>query len=69
MEFIQCKSCDTIIAIKDLLIPFSESLLASANSHNTIRGNDICATCAEIIGKSQEETKINMDTPLYGEKQ
>lgn len=46
MEFIQCKNCETIIAIKDLKIHFSKELLTGANASNTTKGNDLCAVCA-----------------------
>lgn len=55
MEFIQCKNCETIIAIKDLKIPFSEELLTGANASNTIKGNDLCAVCAEAKENDKEE--------------
>ena len=55
MEFIQCKNCETIIAIKDLKIPFSKELLTGANASNTIKGNDLCADCAEGIEGEEEE--------------
>lgn len=68
MEFIQCKNCNKIIAIKDLAIPFSESLLDGANSSNTVKGNDICSTCAEAIEEAQQEAET-IDTDQQGEGQ
>ena len=45
MQFIQCKECDTIIAIKDLKEPFTPEILDRATAENTVHGEDLCADC------------------------
>lgn len=45
MTFIQCKECDTIIAIKDLKEPYTPEILDRATAENTVHGEDLCAAC------------------------
>lgn len=66
MQFIQCKNCDTIIAVKDLKIPFAPELLNGANSENTVKGNDLCATCAEAQEAARKAAEQAAKTETEG---
>lgn len=65
MIFIQCKECDTIIAIKDLKEPFTPDIFDRATPENTIHGEDLCAACAarheEEERKRREEEESQQD--------
>lgn len=66
MQFIQCKNCDTIIAVKDLKIPFAPELLNGANSENTVKGNDLCADCAEAQEAARKAAEQAAKTETEG---
>lgn len=58
MQFITCKKCNTVIAIKNLEGVFSQELLAQATVENTVAGPDLCLSCAaelEAQRKAAEE--------------
>ena len=66
MQFIQCKNCDTIIAIKDLTVPFVPALLEGANESNTVKGHDLCASCAEAQEAARKAAEQAVKTVAEG---
>ena len=69
MQFIKCKECDTIIAIKDLKEPFTPEILDRATAENTVHGEDLCAACTarhEAERKAAEEAAAQQaeETPV-----
>ena len=72
MTFIQCKECDTIIAIKDLNEPFTPEILDRATAENTVHGEDLCAACTarhEAERKAAEEAAAQQAEETPAEEQ
>ena len=75
MQFITCKKCKTVIAIKDLEGEFSQELLAQATTENTVAGPDLCLNCAAELeaqckaaeeAASQESKIIDSESEVEG---